>query len=62
MAHYGIVFHYADSEGIIEVTQFSLAWQLFIQHGAPDVPLNMVASYHTLDGKRSTHHYSKHLN
>ena len=36
--------------------------QLFTYYGAPDVPVNMVALYHRLDGERSMQHESKSLN
>ena len=40
-------------------TWFFLAQQLFIYFGAPDFPVNMVATYHRLDGGRSMQHKSK---
>ena len=45
-----------------ENTQFFIAWQLVTYYDAPDVPVNMVAAYHCLDGERSMHHESKSSN
>ena len=39
-----------------EFTQFFLTWQLFLEYGGPDVPLNTVAVYHCLGGERSMHY------
>ena len=44
-----------------EITRFYLARQLFVDYGAQDVPINIVAAYHRLDGERSMHHESKCL-
>ena len=43
-------------------TRFFLAQQLFVYYGASDVPVNMVAAYHRLDGRRSMHHESESSN
>ena len=45
-----------------DITRFFLAWQLFVYYVAPDVPVNMTAAYHGLDGKRSMHHESNSSN
>ena len=46
-----------------EITRFFLVQQLFVHYGAPDVPVNLVATYHYgLDGDRSMHHKLKSLN
>ena len=44
---------------MIEITWFFLVRGLFVHYGAPEVPVNVVAAYHRLDGERSMHHESK---
>ena len=45
-----------------EIARFSFAWQHFVKYATPDVPVNMLAMYHGLDGERSMHHESKSSN
>ena len=45
-----------------KTTRFFLVRELFIYYGTPDVPVNMVAAYHRLNGERSKHRVSKSSN
>ena len=46
-----------------EISRFFFTQQIFMFHGAPDVDLvNILASYHRLDGERNMQHDSKSSN
>ena len=60
--HTQIVRKIEPRKFFLEITRFFLTRQLFVYYGAPDVPVNMVASYHHLDGERSMQHEWKSLN
>ena len=41
-----------------KITWFLLTLQMFVNYGAPDIPVTVVAAYdHGLNGERSMHHW-----